>query len=199
LAEYPPEITQRFQGTPEQSATSLVGEPPKRWESIVIEDYDPAWVDRFAAAGPPLREVLGDLVVGIEHVGSTSVPGLPAKPIIDIDLLIDDTSDESRYVPALETLGYRLLLREPWWFGHRMLVPTTEDVHLHVWPKDAPEPVRHRLFRDWLRTHPDDLELYASTKRRLARDTRDQPGDYTLAKNDVIDDIYGRIFAAGRP
>jgi GrpB-like predicted nucleotidyltransferase (UPF0157 family) len=199
LAEYPPEITQRFHGTPEQMATALVGEPPKRWESIVIEDYDPAWVDRFAAAGLSLRDVLGDLVIGIEHVGSTSVPGLPAKPIIDIDLTIDDTSDESRYLPRLGTLGYRLVLREPWWYGHRMLVPPAEDVHLHVWPQGAPEPVRHLLFRDWLRSHPEDLELYAATKRRLARDTEDQPGEYSLAKNDVIDDIYLRIFAAGRP
>jgi GrpB-like predicted nucleotidyltransferase (UPF0157 family) len=77
-----------------------------------------------------------------------------------------------------------------------MLVSSAEDVHLHVWPRGAPEPVRHRLFRDWLRSHPEDRELYASTKRRLARDTAPHPGDYSLAKNDVIDDIYTRIFAA---
>lgn len=123
------------------------------------------------------------------------MPGLAAKPIIDIDLLVEDTTDESRYVPALETLGYRLVLREPWWHGHRMLVSTAEDVNLHVWPQDAPEPVRHRLFRDWLRSHPEDRELYATTKRRLARNTADRPGDYNLAKNDVIDAIYARIFA----
>jgi GrpB-like predicted nucleotidyltransferase (UPF0157 family) len=125
------------------------------------------------------------------------VPGLPAKPIIDIDLLTEDTADESRYLPALEALGYRLILREPWWYGHRMLVSPAEDVHLHLWPQDAPEPVRHRLFRDWLRSHPADRDLYAATKQRLARDTAQRPGDYSLAKNDVIDDIYLRIFAAG--
>jgi GrpB-like predicted nucleotidyltransferase (UPF0157 family) len=125
------------------------------------------------------------------------VPGLPAKPVIDIDLSIEDTADESGYVPALETAGYRLVLREPWWYGHRMLISAAEDVHLHLWPKDAPEPIRHRLFRDWLRSHPEDRDLYAATKRRLARDTVDQPGDYSLAKNDVIDEIYTRIFAAG--
>ena len=124
------------------------------------------------------------------------MPGLAAKPVIDIDLLLADTADETRYVPALGTLGYRLVLREPWWHGHRMLVSPAEDVHLHVWPQAAPEPVRHRLFRDCLRTHPEDRELYASTKRRLARDTADHPGDYNLAKNDVIDDIYARIFAS---
>ena len=197
LAEYPKEITQRFHGTPEQNAIALVGERPARWDHIVIEDYDPDWADRFAAAASLLSEALGGLVIAIEHVGSTSVPGLPAKPIIDIDLSIEDTADESRYVPALETRGYRLVLREPWWYGHRMLVSPAEDVHLHLWPKDAPEPIRHRLFRDWLRSHREDRDLYAAAKRRLARDTVDHPADYSLAKNDVIDDIYARIFAAG--
>ena len=196
MDEYPKEVTQRFHGTPEQMAAALVGELPKRWEAVVIEDYDPAWADRFAAASSSLHQALGGLIVEVEHVGSTSVPGLVAKSIIDIDLLIADTADESGYVPALERLGYRLVLREPWWYGHRMLVSSAEDVHLHVWPQGAPEPVRHRLFRDWLRSHPEDRELYASTKRRLARDTADNPGEYSLAKNGVIDDIYTRIFAA---
>ncbi|HEX4094886.1 MAG TPA: GrpB family protein [Trebonia sp.] len=197
MAEYPKEVTQRFQGTPEQNAVALVGERPTRWDHIVIEDYDPAWVDQFAAAAALLEETLGGQIIAIEHVGSTSVPGLPAKPIIDIDLLLEDTADESGYVPALEARGYRLVLREPWWYGHRMLVSPAEDVHLHVWPKDAPEPIRHRLFRDWLRTHREDRDLYASTKRRLAQDTVENPGRYVMAKNDVIDDIYARIFAAG--
>jgi GrpB-like predicted nucleotidyltransferase (UPF0157 family) len=196
LAEYPQEVTQRFHGTPEQMATALVGEPPRGWKSIVIEDYDPAWVDRFAAVSSSLHDVLDGLIIDVEHVGSTSVPGLAAKPIIDVDLLIADTAEESRYVPTLERLGYWLVLREPWWYGHRMLVDSAEDVHLHVWPQGASEPVRHRLFRDWLRSHPEDRELYASTKRRLVGDTADHPGDYTLAKSDVIDDIYARIFAA---
>lgn len=196
MTQYPREVKQRFHGTPEQTATALVGEPPKRWKSIVIEGYDPAWGERFIAASSLLGEALDSLIISIEHVGSTSVPGLAAKPIIDIDLLLEDTTEEFRYVPALEKLGYRLVLREPWWFGHRLLVSSAEDVHLHVWPEGAPEPVRHRLFRDWLRSHPEDRELYASTKRRLARDTAHQPGDYTLAKSDVIDEIFARIFAA---
>jgi GrpB-like predicted nucleotidyltransferase (UPF0157 family) len=196
LAEYPQEVTQRFQGTPEQMAAALVGERPKRWESIVVEDYDPAWVGRFAATSALLHEGLGGLIVSIEHVGSTSVPGLAAKPIIDIDLLLEDTVEELQYVPALERLGYWLVLREPWWYGHRMLVSPAEDVHLHIWPRSAPEPIRHKLFRNWLLSHPEDRELYASTKRRLAGDTVDQPGDYNLAKNEVIDEIYARIFAS---
>jgi GrpB-like predicted nucleotidyltransferase (UPF0157 family) len=194
LTEYPQAVTQRFHGTPEQTAGAQVGEWPTTSETIVIDDYDAAWADRFAAAGSAIREVLGELIVDVEHVGSTSVPGLAAKPIVDIDLTLRDSADESCYVAPLETLGYRLVLREPWWYGHRMLVSSAADINLHVWPPDAPEPVRHRLFRDWLRSHPEDRELYASTKRHLASNTA--PGDYSLAKNDVIDEIFARIFAA---
>jgi GrpB-like predicted nucleotidyltransferase (UPF0157 family) len=194
VSRYPQEVRQRFHGTPEQHAAGLVGEPPAMWQSIVIEDYDPAWPGRFDAIRAGLEETLGELVVGVEHVGSTSVPGLAAKPVIDIDLLIEDTGDESRYLPALERAGYRLVLREPWWHGHRMLVGPAEDINLHVWPKDAPEPVRHRLFRDWLRSHPADRDRYAAAKRRLASDTVDRAGDYSLSKNEVIDQIFDRIF-----
>jgi GrpB-like predicted nucleotidyltransferase (UPF0157 family) len=194
LTEYPQAVTQRFHGTPEQMAGAQVGEWPSTSETIVIEDYDAAWADRFAAASSSIRDVLGELIVDVDHVGSTSVPGLAAKPIVDIDLTLRDPADESCYVEALETLGYRLVVREPWWYGHRMLVSSTADINLHVWPPDAPEPVRHRLFRDWLRSHPEDPEWYASTKRHLASNTA--PSAYSLAKNDVIDEIFARIFAA---
>ncbi|MET8263694.1 GrpB family protein [Micromonospora arida] len=195
MAEYPQDVVQRFHGTPEQVDAGLVGEPPRTWESVVIEEYDPAWAQRFIAVRSSLTEALGGLIIGVEHVGSTAVPGLAAKPVIDVDLVIEDTADEATYLAAVERLGYRLVLREPWWHGHRMLLSPAEDVNLHVWPQGAPEPVRHRLFRDWLRAHPHDRERYAATKRRLARDTAHRPRDYSLAKNDVIDEIYARIFA----
>jgi len=196
MSRYPQEIRQRLLGTPEQNAIALVGEPPRRWSTIVIEDYDPAWPGRFTTAAAVVTAALGELVVGIEHVGSTSVPGLAAKPIVDIDLTLDDTADEDRFVPDLARAGYRLLLREPWWYGHRMLINAEEDVHLHVWPAGAPEAVRHLLFRDWLRGHPDDRDLYESAKRRIAVQTADRPGDYSLTKSDVIDEIFERIFAS---
>ncbi|RAO35935.1 Dephospho-CoA kinase [Micromonospora saelicesensis] len=196
MAEYPQDVVQRFHGTPEQVDAGLVGEPPRTWESVVIEEYDRAWAQRFIAVRSSLTEALGGLIIGVEHVGSTAVPGLAAKPVIDVDLVIGDTAEESGYLPALQRLGYRLVLREPWWHGHRMLLSPAEDVNLHVWPQGAPEPVRHLLFRDWLRAHPHDRERYAATKRRLARDTAHRPRDYSLAKNDVIDEIYARIFAA---
>ena len=191
MPEYPPEIRNRFVG---DSKPGLVGETPKRWLSPVdIEDHDPAWADRYAEVRAGIESALGSHALAIEHVGSTSVPGLPAKPIIDVDLLVNDSADEALYVPALEPLGYRLLLREPWWHGHRMLIGGDEDIHLHVWPHNAAEPIRHRLFRDWLRAHPEDRDLYADTKRRLAEE---QNPDYTMAKSDVIDQILARIFAA---
>lgn len=189
--KYPPEIRRRILGTPEQNATAEVREPPRGWRRVVIEDYDPAWPARFAAHAAGIEEALGDAVEALEHVGSTSVPGLAAKSIIDIDLTIGATDDESTYVPALEAIGYVLILREPWWHGHRMLVDEPQDVHLHVWPRGAAEPIRHRLFRDWLRTHPDDRERYAAEKRRLAGDP-----DYGMAKSDVIDQIFDRIFSS---
>lgn len=196
MAEFPQNVVQRFHGTPEQVDAGLVGEPPRTWESVVIEEYDRAWAQRFIVVRSSLTEALGGLIITVEHVGSTAVPGLAAKPVIDVDLVIGDTAEESGYLPALERLGYRLVLREPWWHGHRMLLSPAEDVNLHVWPQGAPEPVRHLLLRDWLRAHPQDRERYAATKRRLARDTAHRPRDYSLAKNDVIDEIYARIFAA---
>ncbi|MFC8301555.1 GrpB family protein [Micromonospora orduensis] len=196
MGEYPQDVVRRFHAAPDQVDAGLVGEPPRTWRSVVVEDHDPAWAVRYATVRALLIDALGTVAVGVEHVGSTAVPGLAAKPVIDIDLLVEDTGDESGYLPALERLGYRLVLREPWWHGHRMLLSPAEDVNLHVWPRGAPEPVRHRLFRDWLRTHPDDRERYATAKRRLARDTAQRPRDYSLAKNDVIDSIYARIFAA---
>ena len=197
LAEYPQEVVQRFHAPPEQSSMALVGEVPGAVGPIVIEDYDPAWADRFAAAGCLLNEALGDLVIAIEHVGSTSVPGLPAKPIIDIDLLIEDTADESRYVPALEARGYRLVLRQPWWYGHRMLVSPAEDMNLHLWPRDAPEPIRHRLFRDWLRSHPEGpgpiLRDEARPRaRHRASAGRLQPGEERRHRRDPRTHLRGR-------
>lgn len=192
---YPPEITQRDVGTAEQHISGWVGGATPPTQPIVIVDPDPAWPSWFEDKAAHIRELLGDLVIRIEHVGSTSVPGLPAKPIIDIDLHVADSAAEDTYVPLLEQSGYRLVLREPWWNGHRMLIGPDGSCNLHVFPAGAPEPLRHLLFRDWLRSHPDDRDLYAATKRELAASTTENPEAYNLAKNTVIDDIYTRIFS----
>lgn len=191
--DYPRAIVERQIGRPGEG---WIGPSEPDAHPIQVVESDPRWADQFAVDAARVRDALGGIVQRIEHVGSTSVPGLPAKPIIDIDVWLDDTQDESLYVPALESVGYVLVLREPWWNGHRMLVHgDSPQANLHIFPATAPEPLRHLLFRDWLRTHSDDRDLYADAKRRLARTTREQPADYNLAKNEVIDDIYTRVFS----
>lgn len=191
---YPAEITERQISDDEHLIAGWVGGAQPASRPIVIVEPDPSWPSQFEDEAARIVELLGDVVVRIEHVGSTSVPGLPAKPIIDIDLHVADSAAEQEYVPALEDAGYRLVLREPWWNGHRMLVAPGDRINLHIFPVAAPEPLRHLLFRDWLRTHPDDRALYASTKRQLAAATAESPADYNLAKNTVIDAIFERIF-----
>lgn len=193
--QYPVTLVQRQISDPEQLAAAWVGGDDLRSEAVTVVDADPLWAARFAEEEARLREVLGTVALNIEHVGSTSVPGLAAKPIIDIDVLVDDSEDEERYVPPLEPAGYRLVIREPWWNGHRMLRHDDARINLHVFPVGAAEPARHLLFRDWLRAHPEDRDLYAAAKRGLAAANAATPHEYNLAKNAVIDRIYDRIFS----
>lgn len=157
--------------------------------------YDPAWPALYAALARRIADVLGDAALGIEHVGSTAVPGLAAKPVIDIDLTVEDPADEDAYAPRLAALGYDLTVREPTWHAHRCLRLATPRVNLHVFGPNCPETIRHRLFRDWLREHPDDRERYARAKRAAI------PGsgtveEYNLRKQAVIREIYDRAFRA---
>lgn len=166
---------------------------------IQITEPDPAWPDMFDAIAAQIRSALGDRALGIDHVGSTSVPGLPAKPIIDIDVTVRDSSDEASYVPDLERAGFRLVVREPWWHEHRCLVGSDPSCNVHVFSPDAAEPIRHRIFRDWLRSNPDDRALYTDVKRRAA-ETANGAGehvmDYNARKQSVIWEIYDRAFRA---
>lgn len=192
---YPAELVERSVGDEDHQLARWVGDNGPATDPIVIVDPDPDWPAAYARAAAGIVNALGDAIVRIEHVGSTSVPELPAKPIIDIDVQIADSGDEDSYVPALTAAGYRHVLREPWWNGHRMLVRGDGGVNLHIFQAGTPEPLRHLLFRDWLRTHADDRELYAAAKRHLAVEAVDDPDSYNLDKNAVIDDIYSRIFA----
>ena len=136
---------------------------------IEVVESDPAWPARFDELAARIRGVLGARVLGLEHVGSTSVPDLPAKPIIDIDLTVADSRDEASYVPALEGVGLTFVLRE----RDLARAPASSwlpmpRANLHVWSPGCPEAVRHRLFRDWLREHPDDRARYAEVKRSSA-------------------------------
>lgn len=166
---------------------------------IEIVEWSEAWTGTFQEIAERIQTSLGWRALVIEHVGSTSVRGLPAKPIIDIDLIVADPNDESSYVPALEDVGFELRVREPWWFGHRVLRTLDPACNLHIFGYDSPETVKHRIFRDWLRANPDDRQLYADTKLKaatLARDAGEHSMQYNARKADVIREIYHRAFAA---
>ena len=156
---------------------------------------DPAWPQWYAAARDRVVAALGDRVLAIEHVGSTAVPGLWAKPMIDIDLTVADSADEDVWLPDLESAGFVLRVREPGWEEHRVLrglVPTT---NLHVFSPGAREPRRHRMFRDWLRAHPEDRDRYARVKREVAARGFTDSMLYNNAKAWFVYDVYEKVFA----
>jgi GrpB-like predicted nucleotidyltransferase (UPF0157 family) len=169
-----------------------IGEPNVINSQITIAEYDPAWPGQFARQERIIREALGDHALRIEHAGSTSVPGLPAKPIIDIVLVVANSADESTYVPALETAGYVLRIREPDWEEHRVLKRADPDVNLHVFTNGSTEAKRMLGFRDWLRAHPDDRHRYAAVKRDLAARTWKYVQNYADAKSDVVEQIMAK-------
>jgi GrpB-like predicted nucleotidyltransferase (UPF0157 family) len=160
--------------------------------TITVVDYDERWPQRFRDVAERVRRVLGDDALGVEHIGSTSVPGLAAKPIVDVLLTVHDVSKEATYVPALTSAGFLLRVREP---QHRMLRTPARDVHLHVYEPDRPEVRDYLDLRDWLRIDADDCELYAATKRRLAQKQWADMNDYADAKTDVIRDVLVRARA----
>jgi GrpB-like predicted nucleotidyltransferase (UPF0157 family) len=160
--------------------------------TIYLAPYDPAWPLLFTRLAEQIREALGDGVLLLEHVGSTSVPGLSAKPIIDMVLAVADSSDEPSYVEPLEEKGYGLRIREPDWYEHRLLKPTDVQGHLHVFSDGCEEIERMLLFRDWLRNHADDRLLYEETKRELAARTWKYTQNYADAKTKVVEEILAR-------
>jgi GrpB-like predicted nucleotidyltransferase (UPF0157 family) len=176
----------------------MLGSDPDRARKIEIVPYDVAWPRLFAAEEAKIRAALGGNALLIEHVGSTSVPGLAAKPVIDIQLAVRDSADEDAYRPALERAGYRLVIREPEWFGHRLFKGGAPQTNLHVFSDGCVELDRCRLFRDWLRVSPQDVELYARTKQELAIQTWAHVQDYANAKQGVIAEIMARA-GAWRP
>ena len=159
---------------------------------VQIVDYDPEWPRLFEREAERIRSALGDKVLSLEHVGSTSVPGLAAKPKIDIQLVVADSADEPAYVPALEAAGYVLQIREPDWYEHRMFKGPDTDVNLHVYTSGCPEIDRVLLFRDWLRSHTSDRQLYERTKRELARVNWKYMQNYADAKTAVVKEILAR-------
>jgi GrpB-like predicted nucleotidyltransferase (UPF0157 family) len=172
-----------------------VGGPPPTNQDVVIADYDPIWPHWFESAAFRIREALGDKVLQLDHVGSTSVRGLPAKPLIDINLVVADTTDENAYVPPLEAIGYKLRIREPDWFEHRLLRGYDPPVNLHVFNPGCEELERMLRFRDHLRTNDEDRELYLRTKRELAAKEWTYVQDYADAKTEIVQEILERAGA----
>lgn len=164
----------------------------------MLVDYDPVWPRLFQREATRIRALLGDRALRLEHTGSTSVPGLAAKPIIDIALEVPDSSDESRYAPALEAGGYVLRIREPEWHQHRLFKGPDTKINLHVFSAECPEVDRMVLFRDWLRGDEGDRRLYERTKRELATRGWKYTQNYADAKSAVVEEIMVRAQAANR-
>jgi GrpB-like predicted nucleotidyltransferase (UPF0157 family) len=178
--------------TEEQLQAVTVGELVPLNGPIFIADYDQAWPQLFSREAERIRGALGDRVLLLEHVGSTSVPGLAAKPIIDILLVIADSTDEPTYVPALEGAGYALHIREPDWYEHRLFKGVDPAVNLHIFSPDCPEIDRLLHFRNWLRSNAADRQLYVSTKRKLAAQNWKHTQNYADAKMEVVEEILVR-------
>jgi GrpB-like predicted nucleotidyltransferase (UPF0157 family) len=176
----------------EQIQAAHVGVVAPLTQPIQIADYDPEWPRLFEREAARVRATLGDRVLLLEHAGSTSVPGLAAKPKIDMLLVIADTADEPAYVPDMQAAGYVLQIREPHWYEHRMFKGPDTDINLHVFPAGCPEIERMLLFRDWLRSNADDRRLYERTKRELAQQNWKYMQNYADAKTAVVEEILAR-------
>lgn len=175
---------------------------------VEVVEYDPSWPDAAQGIIDRLRSALGTRAVRIEHVGSTAVPGLPAKPVIDLDLTVADPEAEHAWLPQLQAAGFVLTVREPWWHGHRLLhggrhgegggerdgvgLPS----NVHVFGPDSPELVKHVVFRDWLRADAADRERYAAAKREAAGGPEQRMTDYNARKEAVVHEVYQRAFRA---
>ncbi|MEO7267609.1 MAG: GrpB family protein [Knoellia sp.] len=184
----------------------IVGErQPPFSVPVVLHEPDPSWPTLFASHAATIRCALGDNALEVDHVGSTSVPQLPAKPIIDILLQVRDSSEEAAYVPALTARGYWLQIREPEWLEHRVLYQRIDrgsphDINLHVLsPGSGAEEIARMLgLRDWLRTHPQDRDRYAAVKRELASRRWRYVQDYADAKSEVVEEILAKVAQARR-
>jgi GrpB-like predicted nucleotidyltransferase (UPF0157 family) len=184
--------------TDEQIRAYTIGDLPTHDAPILLAEYDPAWPALFEREVARIRSILGDRFLLIEHVGSTSVPGLAAKPVIDMVLVVADSSDEPSYVPDMEAAGYVLRIREPDWFEHRVFKGPDTNVNLHVFSQGCEEVDRMLRFRDWLRTHDEDRALYERTKRELAAKRWRYVQNYADAKTAVVREIMARA-DAGSP
>jgi GrpB-like predicted nucleotidyltransferase (UPF0157 family) len=173
-----------------------VGDRKPLNSTIQLAPYNPEWPLKFSCLADRIQLALREKVLLLEHVGSTSVEGLSAKPIIDMVLVVADSADEKSYIPYLEEYGFVLRIREPDWFQHRLLKAPDSEGNLHVFSEGCDEVNRMLTFRDWLRSNDADRILYENTKRELAARKWKYTQNYADAKSEVIQEILGRALNA---
>lgn len=158
-------------------------------QTILLKPYDDRWPALFEREKNRISKILRDRALMIEHIGSTSVPGLTAKPIIDILLVVEDAGKEELYVNDLCEHGYILRIKEPDFENHHMFKGPDTDINLHVFSKGSKEIEKYLLFRNYLRHHADARQLYEDTKKELAKKTWKYVQNYADAKTDVVQKI----------
>ena len=176
------------------TSLELIGGPEPI--TVHLESYDERWVQTYLDHRARIQDALAHTDALIEHIGSTSVPGLAAKPIIDIVVGVDDITAEEDYLGQLLAAGYELRVREP---GHRLVRTPARDVHVHIYERGNPAIDEYLLLRDHLRSKADDRALYEGTKRALLEQRWDDMNDYAEAKTAVILEIKARARAATLP
>ncbi len=181
--------------SPDADPTRPVNTKTELNGQVTLVEYNPAWPGMFRRESNRIHGALGERALTIEHVGSTSVPGLIAKPCIDILLVVADAGDDDAYIPDLHEAGYVLRISEEVenWGPHRVLKGREINLNLHVLSDGSPEIREFIGFRDWLRANPVDRDRYASVKRELARHTWRHMQDYADAKSDVVRKIKTRM------
>lgn len=182
--------------TEERLREVTIGKPTLHDDRITLVEYDPQWPVLFEREADRIRRSIGARALRIEHVGSTSVPGLVAKPVIDIVLEVADSGDEPAYVPALQSAGYVLRIREPKWHEHRVFKFPGAELNLHVFSAACSEVTRMLSFRDRLRADEADRALYERTKRELARRRWRYVQDYADSKGKIVETILARAVSA---
>jgi GrpB-like predicted nucleotidyltransferase (UPF0157 family) len=178
--------------TDEYLRTVTIGERKPHNNTIHLAPYDPNWPLLFEVLASRIRNALSGKVLLLEHVGSTSVPGLSAKNVIDMVLAVVDSADEPSYIPPLEAAGFVLRIREPGWFDHRLLKAPDGNSNLHVFSAGCGEIDRMLTFRNWLRMHDTDRRLYEKIKCELATRIWNDIQNYADAKSEVIEEILIR-------
>jgi GrpB-like predicted nucleotidyltransferase (UPF0157 family) len=184
-------MTESAARRPDVTTTDIVG-GPERLE-LSLHDYDARWAETFRLHRARILAALAGTDVEIEHIGSTSVPGLAAKPIIDIVVGVPDITAEEDYLDPLLAAGYDLRVREP---RHRLVRTPARDVHVHLYQQHDPAIAAYLLLRDHLRADAGDRALYERTKRLLLNRSWDDMNDYADAKTEVILAIRTRASAA---